>query len=150
MGSEFTIDQKRYLEGFASGVTAARSARSARPASAEAAPSGPDAPHFEAQNRVLASGRKLNDQEKWKREQHPFDAYARLKQQAKDNTPPKPADNFRWRYFGLFYVAPAQNSYMCRLRIPNGILNAWQFKGLADLADRHAGAYAHITTRANL
>jgi ferredoxin-nitrite reductase len=150
MGSEFTIDQKRYLEGFASGVTAARSARTTRPASAEAVPSGPDAPHIEAQNRVLASGRKLNDQEKWKREQHPFDAYSRLKQQARDNAPPKPADNFRWRYYGLLYVAPAQNSYMCRLRIPNGILNAWQFKGLADLADRHAGAYAHITTRANL
>uniref|UniRef100_Q07S72 Precorrin-3B synthase n=1 Tax=Rhodopseudomonas palustris (strain BisA53) TaxID=316055 RepID=Q07S72_RHOP5 len=150
MGSEFSIDQKRYLEGFASGVTAARSARATRPATVEATPSGPDAIHIEAQNRVLASGRKLNDQEKWKREQHPFDAYSRLKQQAKDNAPPKPADNFRWRYYGLFYVAPTQNSYMCRLRIPNGILSAWQFKGLADLADRHAGAYAHITTRANL
>jgi ferredoxin-nitrite reductase len=39
---------------------------------------------------------------------------------------------------------------MCRLRIPNGILNHWQFAGLADLAERYAGAYAHVTTRANL
>src|SRR5690606_31846123 len=42
------------------------------------------------------------------------------------------------------------NSYMCRLRIPNGILKHWQFAGLADLAERYAGGYSHVTTRANL
>src|SRR5205814_1472108 len=88
--------------------------------------------------------------EKFKREQHPFDAYPRLKQQALDNTPPSPADNFRWRYYGLFYVAPAQDSYMCRLRIPNGILKHWQLSGVADLAERLCGPYSHVTTRANL
>ncbi len=150
MGSEFSIDQKRYLEGFATGVTAARAARGSLPAGGAAQPSGPDAIHLQAQDRVTASGKKLNDPEKWKREQHPFDAYARLKQQAKDNAAPKPADNFRWRYYGLFYVAPAQTSYMCRLRIPNGILTSWQMAGLADLADTLAGGYAHVTTRANL
>ena len=98
----------------------------------------------------MAGGGKLADQEKFKREQHPFDAYERLKAQAAANESPKPADNFRWRYFGLFYVAPAQNSYMCRLRIPNGILKHWQFAGIADLAERYGGGYAHVTTRANL
>ena len=39
---------------------------------------------------------------------------------------PKGVDNFRWRFHGLFYVAPTQNSFMCRLRIPNGILTHWQ------------------------
>ncbi len=63
---------------------------------------------------------------------------------------PKPPDNFRWRFFGLFYVAPNQNSYMCRLRIPNGILRAAQFAGVADIAERYGGGYAHVTTRANL
>lgn len=150
MGSEFSIDQKRYLEGFATGVTAARAARGSLPAGGAASPNGPDAIHIAAQDRVTTSGKKLNDQEKWKREQHPFDAYGRLKQQAKDNAAPKPADNFRWRYYGLFYVAPAQTSYMCRLRIPNGILTSWQMAGLADLADTLAGGYAHVTTRANL
>ncbi|HTS41530.1 MAG TPA: NirA family protein, partial [Xanthobacteraceae bacterium] len=43
-----------------------------------------------------------------------------------------------------------QNSYMCRLRIPNGILKSTQFAGLADLAERYGGGYAHVTTRANL
>ncbi len=39
---------------------------------------------------------------------------------------------------------------MCRLRIPNGILNHWQMAGLALLAETHGGGYAHVTTRANL
>src|SRR5208282_6041627 len=48
------------------------------------------------------------------------------------------------------YVAPNQNSYMCRLRMPNGILKAAQFAGVADLAERYGGGYAHVTTRANI
>src|SRR5204862_1499292 len=47
------------------------------------------------------------------------------------------------------YVAPAQDSYMCRLRIPNGIVKHWQLSGLADLAERYGGGYSHVTTRAN-
>src|SRR5262245_54010230 len=118
MSSDFTPEQKRYLEGFSSGLQIARLGRGPSPAPAK--PSGPDAEHIEAQDRVIAAGKKLSDQEKFKREQHPFDAYSRLEAQAANNEVPKPADNFRWRYHGLFYVAPAQNSYMCRLRIPNG------------------------------
>jgi ferredoxin-nitrite reductase len=151
MSNDFTPDQKRYLEGFASGLNAARTARGQTPGGGAApAPEGADAVHIEAQNRVLASGGKLADQEKFKRELHPFDAYRRLKEQARENQPPKPADNFRWRFYGLFYVAPAQNSYMCRLRIPNGILKHWQLNGLAELSDKYAGGYSHVTTRANL
>jgi ferredoxin-nitrite reductase len=151
-GGEFTAEQKRYLEGFASGLTAGRAARGAPPAAAKPAaePTGPDAAAHKAQDRVLAEGKKLADQEKFKREEHPFDGYERLKAQAAGNEAPKPPDNFRWRFFGLFYVAPAQNSYMCRLRLPNGILKHWQLSGLADLAERFGGGYSHVTTRANL
>ena len=157
MSGDFTSDQKRYLEGFLSGLQIARAApKAAAPpgvpdaVSVAAEPIGPDAPHLRAQDRVLASGKKLSDPEKLKRELHPFDGYEKLKSQAGKNEFPKPPDNFRWRYFGLFYVAPNQNSYMCRLRIPNGILNHWQFAGIADLAERYGGGYAHVTTRANL
>ncbi len=150
---EFTDEQKRYLEGFATGLQISKVGRglgsgAARATSAE--PTGPDAAHIKAQDKLLASGKKLADQEKFKREEHPFDAYPRLKQQALTNAPPSPADNFRWRYYGLFYVAPAQDSYMCRLRIPNGILRHWQLAGMADLAERLCGPYCHVTTRANL
>jgi ferredoxin-nitrite reductase len=155
MSNDFSPDQKRYLEGFMSGMQSARTARGlgplgGAPGSAQSKPDGPDREHAEAQARAVAAGGKLVDQEKWKAAEHPFDAYARFKQQAEAGSYPKPEDNFRWRYHGLFYVAPAQNSYMCRLRIPNGILKAWQFAGVADIAERFGGGYSHVTTRANL
>lgn len=151
-GGEFSEEQKRYLEGFAAGLNVSRAGNrlAATGGQATAEPTGPDAAHIKAQDRFIAEGKKLSDQERFKRELHPFDGYGRLKEQAAKNEPPKPDDNFRWRYFGLFYVAPAQTSYMCRLRIPNGILNHWQFAGVADLAQRYGGGYAHVTTRANL
>ena len=152
---DFEPEQKRYLEGFVAGVQIAKAAKSVAGAAAGGAapavePVGPDAAGLKAQNRLLASGGKLSDPEKFKREQHPFDTYERLKAYGEKGEYPKPPDNFRWRFFGLFYVAPNQNSYMCRLRMPNGILKAAQFAGVADLAERYGGGYAHVTTRANL
>jgi ferredoxin-nitrite reductase len=163
MSGDFNPEQKRYLEGFVAGMQIAKTARAvggaptalgAQVIGTQAAIAaeliGPDAEHLRAQDRVLKAGGRLSDQEKFKRELHPFDGYERLKAQAAANEYPKPADNFRWRYYGLFYVAPNQNSYMCRLRMPNGILTHWQFSGVADLAQRCGGGYAHVTTRANL
>ncbi len=161
MSGDFSADQKRYLEGFVTGIQAVRSnsglnalGRAGGPSApggkAEPAVTGPDAIHMDAQNATTARGGKLNEQEKWKRDEHPFDAYPRLVEQAEKDQFPKPADNFRWRYYGLFYVAPNQNSYMCRLRIPNGVLKYWQFAGVADLAEKFGMPHAHVTTRANL
>ena len=157
---DFFFFFKRYLEGFVAGLQIAKAAKSiaghgAAPSGAVSVPAvgdpvGPDAAGLKAQNRVLAAGGKLSDPEKFKREEHPFDSYERLKAHADKGEYPKPPDNFRWRFFGLFYVAPNQNAYMCRLRLPNGILKAAQFAGVADLAERFGGGYAHVTTRANL
>ena len=68
---DFSSEQKRYLEGFVAGVQIAKAAKSvagvtatsgaAAPASE---PAGPDAAAFKAQNRLLAAGKKLSDQEK--------------------------------------------------------------------------------------
>ena len=152
----FTDEQKRYLEGFVSGVQTSRVAAGLKPVGGSpgsgVAPelAGPDAVHLKAMARIEASGKKLSNEEKAKRDDHPFEAYPRLKAEAEAGQFPKGADNFRWRYHGLFYVAPAQDSFMCRLRIPNGILTHWQFAGVADLADRYGGAFSHVTTRANL
>jgi len=161
MPGDFEPEQKRYLEGLMTGLQIAKTLRpvsgngtmpAASPANGAAAvePIGPDAAALRAQDRVIKAGGKLSDPEKFKRELHPFDAYERLKQQVAKNEAPKADDNFRWRFFGLFYCAPAQKTYMCRLRIPNGILTHWQFAGIADLAEGYAGGYAHVTTRANL
>src|SRR5262249_61942933 len=72
-------EQKRYSEGFMSGLQIARAAR-AVPASATgtgavaapaAEPMGPDADHLRAQDRFVKEGKKLSDPEKFKRELHP-------------------------------------------------------------------------------
>ena len=151
----FDAEQKRYLEGFASGIAAVRmtgglAAGGAGGGRAAGRAHGPDAIHIKAQDRTVKDGGKLCEQEKWKRAENPFDGHNRLIQEAAAGKQPKPEDNFRWRYHGLFWVAPNQVSYMCRLRIPNGILHHWQFAGVADLADQHGGGYVHVTTRANL
>src|ERR1700758_467418 len=163
MPGDFEPEQKRYLEGLMTGLQIAKTLRPAggngtasvaspgpNGAAPAAEPIGPDAAALRAQDRTIKAGGKLSDPEKFKRELHPFDAYERLKEQAAKNEAPKADDNFPWRFLGLVYCAPAQKSYMCRLRIPNGILKAWQFAGVADLAERYAGGYAHVTTRANL
>ncbi|MDG4592248.1 MAG: NirA family protein [Defluviicoccus sp.] len=162
---DFTPEQKRYLEGYVSGIQASRVSKrlppiagaadptqtaGPSPAPDSAAATGPDAVHIKAQDRVLAGGGKLVAEETAKREEHPFDMYARMKRAAREEAFPKGVDVFRWKFHGLFYVAPAQNAFMCRMRIPNGILSAWQFRGVADLAERCGGGYADVTTRANL
>ena len=157
---DFEPEQKRYLEGFVAGLQIAKAARGLAGSGALAGampsappppePVGPDAAALKAQDRALKAGGKLSDPERFKREEHPFDTYERLKDLGTRNEYPKPPDNFRWRFFGLFYVAPNQNSYMCRLRIPNGILRAAQLSGIADLAEHYGGGYAHVTTRANV
>lgn len=144
---DFSPEQRRYLEGLVAGMSAAR-AVAVGPAASE--PTGPDAPHLLAMARTEAEGKKLVDQEKFKRDEHPLDAYQRLKEQAESGTFPKPQDDFRWRFHGLFYVAPNQNAFMCRLRMPSGILNHWQLAGLSMIATTHGGGYSHVTTRANL
>lgn len=155
MSGDFTYEQKRWLEGFASGsaaVQALNGAAATRSATSGgvAEPTGPDATMIKAQDRAIAAGKRLTDPETWKRAEHPLDAYARLSAAARAGQYPKPDDEFRWRYHGLFYAAPAQNAFMCRVRLPNGILNHWQLASLADLADQYAGGYADITTRAGL
>ncbi len=153
-GQDFSDDQRRYLEGFVSGVQAGRVAHGLKPigglGGGAAEPSGPDAPHHKAMARFEADGKKLVNEEKAKRDEHPFDAYARFKAESSNGQFPKGVDNFRWRFHGLFYVAPTQDSYMCRLRVANGVMSAWQFAGVADIAEQFGGGYAHVTTRANL
>src|SRR5262245_11254666 len=93
---------------------------------------------------------EVTRQELWKRELHGLDAWDRLLEHADQNKFPDEADTFRFRYHGLFYVAPAQNSFMLRCRIPAGELSAAQLRGLADIADEFGNGKAAITTRSNI
>jgi ferredoxin-nitrite reductase len=151
----FTEEQKQYLQGLAQGLAAARTARGiVQPSSPGAQggdqPARPEKIHFDAQNKWLAAGKKLAREEEAKRAKHPFDMWDEMLANAAKGEYPKGTDGFLYRFHGLFYVAPAQDSYMCRLRLPNGIVTAPQLLALADLAERYGGGYSHVTTRANL
>lgn len=159
MSEDFSAEQKRYLEGFASGLQIAQArerlqdaVKVATPsASVQAAPlPNPDAALWAAQDRATAEGVKLVAEEKAKRERHPLDRWDELLARSRASEFPRTTDIFMTKYFGLFYVAPAQQAYMCRLRLPNGLVTAAQLQGIASLAEQHAGAYVDITTRANL
>jgi ferredoxin-nitrite reductase len=144
----FTPEQCAYLEGLASGASIAR-VLAGGVAVAELRPT-PDSPMLAAQDRCEAAGRKLVAEEIAKRERHPLDRWDEIDARTASHKFPAGTDVFCLKYHGLFYVAPAQDSYMCRLRLPGGILLAWQARGLADLAERLAGGYVDVTTRANL
>lgn len=165
--ADFRDDQKQYLQGFVSGADLARAARglatfgatlaaaglapaSANPSAEKPAPTGPDALHIAAQDRALAEGKKLTPQEQAKRKHHPLDRWDDLVRHASEGEYPKGDDVLAFKYHGLFHVAPAQDSYMCRLRLPGGIVNSHQFRGIARIAEDWGGGYADATTRANL
>jgi len=150
---DFTEQQKRWLEGFTSGLAARKAgATAAVPAPPQPSLSsmGADALQLAAQDRTVAAGGKLVAEEKAKRQRHPLDRWDEVVERADKAEFPKGVDVFLTKYHGLFYVAPAENSFMCRLRIPNGILKAWQMRGLADAAHSFGGGYVDVTTRANL
>ena len=91
----------------------------------------------------------LCEQELWKLEQHGLDVWDKLLAHANEDKFPDKPDTFRFRYHGLFNVAPAQKSFMLRCRIPAGELTSAQLRGLAEIAEEWGGGYADITTRAN-
>jgi len=139
----FTEEQKQYLDAFLRGIAA-------RAGGAPAGDSAPSDIHRAAQDRFIAAGKKLVAEEEVKRKGHPLDMWDELMAEAAEGRFPKGTDVFRHKFFGLFYAAPAQNAFMCRLRMPNGILMSYQLRAVADIAEAHAGGYADVTTRANL
>jgi ferredoxin-nitrite reductase len=142
----FTEEQKAYLEGFAAGAGIKRSLS----LPVFASPGGPEAMHRQAQDRFLAAGKKLVAEEEAKRAKNGLDLWDEVVAHAKDARFPKGTDVFLFKFQGLFYVAPAQDAFMCRLRFPAGVVTSGQLRGLANLSQDYAGGYADITTRANL
>jgi ferredoxin-nitrite reductase len=88
-------------------------------------------------------------EERIKSEEHPLDGYHRLVENARENRPPSREDTFRFKWRGLFYLSPVEDSFMARLRIPGGIVQSHQLRELASLANELTTGYIQITTRAN-
>ncbi|MGI9473549.1 MAG: NirA family protein [Rubripirellula sp.] len=165
----FTEEQQQYLSGFAFGADVARAVSrlpvvsgsgangasvsltsSGAKVTTEPLPVGPERHALRAQADTVAAGKKLCNEEKAKQAKNPLDMWDELQTRSDSGEFPKGADVFLTKFHGLFYVAPAQDSYMCRMRIPGGVLQGWQLRGLADLSERSAGGFIDVTTRANL
>lgn len=172
-GAGFSPEQQSYLQGFALGADVARKVRGLPVLSASGGPAGetvtlggqtslpapgaggdyaasPEMIHVAAQDRQVAAGGTLCNEEVAKRAKNPLDMWDEMAARAAAGEFPKGSDVFLTKFHGMFYVAPAQDAYMCRLRIPGGHLSSYQLSGIADLAEKYAGGYADVTTRANL
>ncbi len=125
-------------------------ARGAPRPDAPTAPGRPEAIHFAAQDRTVAAGGKLTREEEAKRAKHPFDMWDEIAANAARGEFPKGTDVFLYKFHGLFHVAPTQDSFMLRLRNPNGMLDAAKLRAVAAIAEDFGGGYAHVTTRSNL
>ncbi len=155
----FQPAQREYLQGFFAGLQSAGLFVGLTPAGQLTA-TAPDAvtgnlaaPRASAAVEPAVRGTPLSElsqPERWKHAEHPLDSWERLLSHATANQSPDAENNFRFRWFGLFHVAPAQDGFMLRLRIPGGEVSATQLHGLAAIARDHGGGYAHVTTRANL
>jgi ferredoxin-nitrite reductase len=150
----FSQVQKEYLQGFAAGLAAAGALppvgidpRSgvgpAEPASGNAAPA-------ESQTWFGWPVDEISREEQLKREQNPLDIWDKLLAHARDNQPPQAGDVYRFKFHGLFYVAPAQDSLMVRVRIPGNAMSSAQMQTLAGIASELGGGYGDVTTRGNI
>jgi len=151
----FSPEQKEYLQGFFAGLEAVK----ALPFVGHTADGKiTSAPAAGLQNSAAAQAEEsvfgtpvadLCEQEIWKLEKNGLDFWDDMLRYAEDDKFPDKKDTFLFRYQGLFYVAPAQNSFMLRGRVPAGELTAAQMRGLAEIADEWGGGYVDLTTRAN-
>jgi len=130
----FTPEQKEYLNGLFAGVAA----RGQRFGDVEPAPAAEPKPA----ERIF--------EERIKHELHPLDAYSRLLENAAANKAPDKEDTFRFKWNGLFFLTPAKEAFMARLRIPGGVVKTFQLRELANVARELTSGYVQITTRANL
>ncbi len=151
----FTAEQREYLLGFFAGALQRRGQPFVGHASTGLLTDDPASASVNLAEAGEESyfGTPVSDlcrEERWKFEENPLDIWDKLIAHADENRAPAADDIFRFKFHGLFYVAPAQDSFMLRLRVPGGILSAHQLRGLAAMAADWGSGRADITTRANL
>ncbi len=92
----------------------------------------------------------LCKEETIKYERNGLDVWDEMQKNAADNIFPDGDDVFRYKFYGMFHVKPAQDSFMLRCRIPGGVLHSFQTRGLAEIAADWGGNYLDVTTRGNI
>ncbi len=147
LNSGFTEEQTSYLSGFVTGVLQSRDLPFLGQDSASRFT------HDPAQAVETVHGTPVEDlcrEEIIKHEQHGLDCYDTILANAATGVFPKDGDVFRYKFHGLFFVSPAQESLMLRCRIAGGALTSAQLRGLSEMAAEWGPGHADLTTRANL
>jgi ferredoxin-nitrite reductase len=152
----FTVEQKEYLEGFLLAVAKRGNpffVGHAENGQITADPVSGALNLAEPQCEATCFGTpvdELSREERLKYDENPLDMWDKILAHSSENRFPDADDTFRFKFHGLFYLAPAQNSFMLRLRTPASLITAEQMRGLAEMAEDWGAGEAHITTRANL
>ena len=148
-GAPFSVEQKQYLEGFFAGA-AQRMPFAGHTAGGQiTAEPGAGVENLAA----LFHGTPVEDlcrEELWKYERNPLDAWDELLAHTNENKAPDAEATYRFKYHGFFYVAPAQDSFMLRMRVPGAVLTAAQMRGLAEMAEDWGCGRGDLTTRSNV
>jgi ferredoxin-nitrite reductase len=144
----FSLVQKEYLQGFAAGLAAGGALQKGGIGPAGAAPAVEAAPANPSWFGWPID--EISREEQLKRELNPLDMWEQLLAHARENKPPQAGDVFRFKFHGLFYVAPAQDSLMVRVRVPGNALSSSQMRALARIASELGGGYGDVTTRGNI
>jgi ferredoxin-nitrite reductase len=151
--SSFTGEQKEYLRGFFAGLSERGLVPFAGHTSSGQITNDPASASSNMAGEELYFNAPVSDlcrEERWKFEENPLDIWDKLLAHANEDKAPAQDDLFRFKFHGLFYVAPAQDSFMVRLRIPGAVLSSHQMRGLARLAAEYGPGRADLTTRSNV
>jgi ferredoxin-nitrite reductase len=134
-GDPLSEEQRKYLEGFFSGLAA----HGVKFSDVEPAPA--------VEKKVSLDD--LIFEERVKHELHPLDAYDQIIENATSNKTPDKEEIFRFKWNGLFFLSPVKEGFMARLRIPGGLVKTFQLRELASISSELTSGYVQITTRAN-
>jgi len=144
----FSEEQTSYLSGFVSGIMQGRAVMPFL---------GQDAAsrftHLPEEAVEMVHGTPIDDlckEERIKHEKHGLDCWDTIVENAAKGEFPEGGDVFRYKFHGLFFVTPAQESLMLRCRIAGGALTSTQFRGLAGIAENWGPGHVDLTTRANV
>ncbi len=153
----FTESQKQYLQGFFAGALQRLPFAGHLPDGTVTSDPASEVPNLAAAGAEPEEptfwGTPVSDlcaEEVWKYERNPLDCWDDLLAHAAEDKIPEPEFRYRFKFYGLFYVAPAQDSFMLRLRIAGGVLRSEQMRGLARMAEAWGSGRIDLTTRANV
>ncbi|MGF1553962.1 MAG: NirA family protein [Paracoccaceae bacterium] len=152
-GEPFTTEQKEYIAGYAAGIAARNLFAGHDLAGRVTNDPGAAGANLAEPAEETFYGFPVNElsrEEQLKREKDPRDLWEQLISHARENKPPEDGDVFRFKAQGLFWVAPNQESFMCRLRTPGGVLTTAQARGIGAIAREHGAGHADLTTRSNI